>query len=76
MAITPLTATAEAHDNIGKKHDELVVLLQSTLAIGDYEELFFKFLEAMRSQTHWAIYESYLLMAHNTYDSLIEEIYG
>lgn len=76
MATQPLTATAEAHDNIGKKHDELVVLLQSTLAIGDYEELFFKFLEAMKDQTHWVIYENYLLILANTYDSLIEDIYG
>ena len=77
-----LTATAEAQDRaeyqkayVNKKHDEFVVLLQNTLAIGDYEDLFFNFLKAMKSHTHWALYENYLLILQNTYDLLIEDIY-
>jgi hypothetical protein len=46
------------------------------LAIGDYEELFFKFFAAMKDQTHWALFEPILLILQNTYDSVIEDIYG
>jgi hypothetical protein len=70
MAIQPLTATAEAHSNIGKKHDDLVALLQSTLAIGDYEDLFFKVLLELKFSP------DDLDMVANCYDTLIEEIYG
>ena len=77
MATQPLTATAEAQEsNINKKHDEFVVLLQNTLAIGDYEDLFFNFLKAMKSHTHWSLYENYLLILQNTYDLLIEDTYS
>ena len=64
------------HEQVDKRYTDILVQLQSTLAIGDYEELFFKFLEAMKDQTHWALFEPMLLMLQNTYDSLIENIYG
>jgi hypothetical protein len=70
MAIQPADRNAEAHDNIGKKHDELVALLQSTLAIGDYEELFFKVLLELKFSP------DDLNMVANCYDTIIEEIYG
>ena len=66
----------EMHELVKKLYTDIVVQLQSTLAIGDYEELFFKFLEALKDQTHWHFFELHLLMLQNTYDSLIEEIYG
>jgi hypothetical protein len=66
----------EMHERVNKKYTELLVQLQSTLAIGDYEELFFKFLEALKDQTHWHFFEMHLLMLQNTYDSVIENIYG
>ena len=73
MVTTPKTndRIAEfAHDNIGKKHDELVALLQSTLAIGDYEDLFFKVLLELKFD------RDHLDMVANCYDAIIEEIYG
>ena len=68
--------TTDMKEQVDKRYTELLTTLQSTLAIGDYEELFFKFFEAMKNQTHWALFEGYVLLANNTYDSLIEEIYG
>ena len=70
MAIQPADRNAEAHSNIGKKHDELVALLQSTLAIGDYEDLFFKVLLELKFD------HDHLDMVANCYDTIIEEIYG
>ena len=64
------------HNQIDKQYTDIVVQLQSTLAIGDYEELFFKFFAAMKDQTHWALFEPILLILQNTYDSVIEDIYG
>ena len=34
------------HDQVDKRYTEILVQLQGTLAIGDYEELLFKFLKA------------------------------
>jgi hypothetical protein len=68
--------TTDMKEQVDKRYTELLTTLQRTLAIGDYEELFFKFLEAMKNQTHWVLFETYILIANNTYDSLIEEIYG
>ena len=64
------------HEQVKKRYTEIVVQLQSTLAIGDYEELFFKFIEAMKNHTHWVLFENHLLILQNTYDSVIENIYG
>ena len=62
-------------EKVNKMHTEIVTQLQGTLAIGDYEELFFKFLEAMKEQTHGVLFEPILLILQNTYDQLIEDIY-
>lgn len=70
MAKQPLTATAEAQNNIGKKHDDLVALIQNTLAIGDYEDLFFKVLLELKFSS------DDLDIVANCYDSVIEDIYG
>jgi hypothetical protein len=66
----------EMREQVNKRYAETLVQLQSTLAIGDYEELFFKFLEAMKNNTHWALFVNHLLILQNTYDSVIEDIYG
>lgn len=63
-------------EQVDKRYTEVIVQLQSTLAIGDYEELLFKFLAAMKDQTHWAMFEPILLLLQNTHDSIIEDIYG
>lgn len=73
MVTTPKTndCIAEfAPNNIGKKHDDLVALLQSTLAIGDYEDLFFKVLLELKFD------RDHLDMVANCYDAVIEDIYG
>jgi hypothetical protein len=68
--------TTDMREAVDKRYTELLTTLQSTLAIGDYEDLFFKFLEALKNQTHWHFFEMHLLALQNTYDAVIEDIYG
>ena len=71
-----LELTTDIHEVVKSKYIATVEQLQSTLAIGDYEELLFKFLKAMQEQTHSVLFDGILLILQNTYDSVIEDIYG
>ena len=67
--------TTDIHEVVRKKYIAIVEQLQGTLAIGDYEELFFNFLKGMNEQTHSLFFDGMLLILQNTYDQLIEDIY-